>query len=77
MHNNHCAYKIDLFNAYDRVYWGFLEKALAKLGFCQTWIKWIMVCIRSVIFAVKVNGATLELVPSTRGLRHGCPLSPY
>ena len=37
-HNTHCAYKLDLAKAYDKVDWDFLEGALEKLGFHARWI---------------------------------------
>uniref|UniRef100_A0A8I6X7Y2 Reverse transcriptase domain-containing protein n=1 Tax=Hordeum vulgare subsp. vulgare TaxID=112509 RepID=A0A8I6X7Y2_HORVV len=55
-----CAYKLDLSKAYDRVDWDFLEKALSRWGFSEQWIAWIMTCVRSVRYSVKLNGKLLE-----------------
>uniref|UniRef100_A0A8R7V269 Reverse transcriptase domain-containing protein n=1 Tax=Triticum urartu TaxID=4572 RepID=A0A8R7V269_TRIUA len=75
--NTHCAYKLDLAKAYDRVDWNFLEGVMVKYGFSKKWITWIMVCVRSVRYTVKFNGELLECFTPTRGLRQGDPLSPY
>ena len=75
--DNHCAYKLDLAKAYDRVDWNFLEGVMGKLGFEQKWIKWVMTCVRSVTFSVRCNESLLEAFLPTRGLRQGDPLSPY
>lgn len=75
--NTHCAYKLDLAKAYDRVDWRFLEGVLDQYGFGKKWIAWIMVRVRSVRYSVECNGELLERFQLTRGLRQGDPLSPY
>jgi len=74
---NFGAFKLDLSKAYDRVDWCFLEKALVKLGFNGTWVRWIMACVSSVHYPVRFNGALLDSFQPSRGLRQGDPLSPY
>jgi len=48
--------KLDMSKTYDRVEWKFLEVVIEKLGFSQRWISLIMVCVRTVSYAVVVNG---------------------
>jgi hypothetical protein len=75
--DTHCAYKLDLSKAYDRVDWNFLERSLRKMGFSETWIFWVMTCVRSVRFRVRINRHDHETFSPSRGLRQGDPLSPY
>lgn len=72
-----CAYKLDLSKAYDRVDWEFLRCVRIKVGFCETWVRWIMTCVTMVKYSVSLNGNLLEPFSPTRGLRQGDPLSPY
>jgi hypothetical protein len=72
-----CAYKLDLAKAYDKVDWKYLDETLRKLGFATKWISWIMCCVKTVTYSVRLNGELLEKFNPTRGLRQGDPLSPY
>lgn len=57
--------------------WSFLEGVLTRFGFCQQWKNWVMTCVRSVRYAVKLNGTILDFFEPSRGLRQEDPLSPY
>ncbi|GMJ14222.1 hypothetical protein HRI_005091400 [Hibiscus trionum] len=71
------AFKADLSKAYDRVEWPFVEKMLLTLGYNERWVSLLMDCISTVNYSVCFNGSPGESFRPTRGLRQGCPLSPY
>jgi hypothetical protein len=75
--NSHCALKLDMMKAYDRLEWPYLEAILGKLGFAQAWIDVVMGMIKSVSFSVLFNGEKLDQFKPTRGIRQGDPISPY
>ncbi|CAL1399429.1 unnamed protein product [Linum trigynum] len=69
--------KIDLAKAYDRISWNFLEVTLVEAHLPAECIKIIMACVTTTSFQVLWNGGETESFTPSRGLRQGCPLSPY
>jgi hypothetical protein len=73
----HCALKLDMMKAYDRVEWKYLEAIMLKLRFCQSWVNKVMKCVTSVSFSILFNGEQLLEFKPTWGIRQGDPISPY
>lgn len=71
------ALKLDISKAYDRVSWRFLRHRMQVMGFCGTWIDWMMMCVKTVSYNFCLNGSMVGPVIPKRGLRQGDPLSPY
>eukprot|EP00253_Pinus_taeda_P029799 PITA_29799 len=69
--------KLDLANAFDRVRHSFLFVVLKKMGFDSLFINTIAACISGPWISPLINGRPCEALQSSRGLRQGCPLSPY
>jgi hypothetical protein len=67
---------LDFEKAYDRVEWGFLEGALTKLGFDETWVRWVRALYIDPWCAVGVNGQTSEFFRLNRSIRQGYPTYP-
>ncbi|XP_026458833.1 uncharacterized protein LOC113359390 [Papaver somniferum] len=72
-----CALKIDLTKAYDTVRWETIFYMLQQLGFPDMFINWIQRCITSAKFSIIINGSPYGFFGAKRGLRQGCPISPY
>ena len=69
--------KLDRSMAYDRVEWGFLYAVMERIRFPQSWISVVMDCISSSNLSFLLNGKSIGCMVPSRGLRQGCPLSPY
>jgi hypothetical protein len=47
------------------------------MGLTLQSVNWIMGCLESANFVVLINGSPSRFFRATRGLRQGCPLSPF
>lgn len=54
---------------YDQMEWDFLETTMHKMGFCDTWVSWIMKCISTISTSVKVNGEPMPFCHPTHGIK--------
>ena len=68
-------FKVDFEKAYE--VWSFLDQVMAKMGFGKKWRAWILGCVSTVSILVLVNGAPTLQFRISKGLRQGCPLSPF
>lgn len=69
--------KLGLANTFDRVRHSFLIAVLQKMGFAAPFLDLMKACIMGPWISPLVNGRPGPPFQSSRGLRQGCPLSPY
>ena len=67
---------LDQEKAFDRVDWSFLFKTLSKMGFGDSFIKWIRLLYTNPRCSIMVNGHISPFFSPSRGVRQGCPLPP-
>lgn len=72
-----CAIKVDLKKAFDTLNWRFPSQVLQRMGFPTVFIDWFMICIRSCMISLKINGSLEGFFKAQSGLRQGDPMSPY
>jgi len=68
---------IDFAKAFDSMEWEFVYKAMDYYGFPEKFINWIKIMYVDINSCVINNGNISKLFYPTRGVRQGCPLSPY
>ena len=68
---------LDQEKAFDTVDWSFLRSTLFALGFGQSFIGWVDMFYKNSSSAVNVNGYVSSCFLLSRGVRQGCPLSPF
>jgi mannosylglycoprotein endo-beta-mannosidase len=69
--------KIDIAKTFDRLEWNFIIEALVCKWLQDHLINLIHACVSSPIFSVVINGQPFAKFRGNRGIRQGCPLSPY
>lgn len=68
---------IDFEKAYDFLEWPFIDKALKYFNFGDNVRKWVTVMYTGTNSCVVNNGWRSDFFNISRGVRQGCPLSPY
>ena len=68
---------LDFEKAFDTVEWSFIWKTLGSFNFGSSLISWIKVCYHNIESCVLNNGWESNYFTPERGVRQGCPLSPY
>ncbi|KHN44526.1 LINE-1 reverse transcriptase like, partial [Glycine soja] len=56
---------------------GFLDYMLKRMGFCESWRKWINGCLNTATISILINGSPSKEFTPKRGLRQGDPLAPF
>lgn len=68
---------VDFEKAFDTLEWKFLHYCLKKFNFGDSFIKWIHTFQTNSSACVINNGYSSNYIKLKRGVRQGCPLSPY
>ncbi|XP_074288360.1 uncharacterized protein LOC141613520 [Silene latifolia] len=71
-----CMIKIDIQKAFDSVDWSSLNTMLVALGFPVQFIQWVITCVTTAHYSLKINGNVVGYFPGQKDLRQGDPLSP-
>ena len=68
---------VDYEKAFDSVEWSFVKECLTFFNFGDTIIKWVDILYNNISSCISNNGWFSEFFKPSRGVRQGCPLSPY
>ncbi|KAL9961988.1 hypothetical protein ACROYT_G031039 [Oculina patagonica] len=68
---------VDFEKAFDSIEWSFIERALIHFGFGPSLVNWFRLFYKDVSSAIQNNGWVSEHFILGRGVRQGCPMSPY
>ena len=68
---------LDFEKAFDTLEWTFIQKTLKYFGYGPQLLKWINIFYCNTESCILNNGWVSNFFKPTRGVRHGCPLSPY
>ena len=68
---------LDFEKAFDTLEWTFIQKTLKCFGYGPQLLKWINIFYCNTESCILNNGWASNFFKPTRGVRQGCPLSPY
>ena len=69
--------QLDFRKAFDTIEWEFIQRTIALFNFGESIQRWISIFYTNTESAVLNNGFCTNYFSLSRGLRQGCPLSPY
>ena len=68
---------VDFEKAFDSIEWAFIERALVHFNFGPSLVTWFKLFYNDASTAIQNNGWVSEHFTLSRGVRQGCPMSPY
>ena len=68
---------VDFEKAFDTLEWTFVEKTLSFYNFGEAIKSWIKLFYSNITSCIQNNGWSSDFFQLGRGVRQGCPLSPY
>ncbi len=68
---------IDFEKAFDSLEWSFIEKTLKQFNFGSSILNWVKTFYKNSTSSIVNNGWATPMFKLERGVRQGCPLSPY
>ena len=68
---------VDFEKAFDTLEWTFVVKTLSFYNFGESIKSWIKLIYTNITSSIQNNGWSSEFFQLGRGVRQGCPLSPY
>ena len=68
---------LDFEKAFDRVDWWYRNEVLRTLGFPPSLIHMINALYNEASLQLIINGELSDTITQTRGVRQGCPISPF
>ena len=68
---------LDFEKAFDTIKWSFIIKSLQLFNFGKSFISWIQTVYKNTESTVMNFGNTCGFFKLSRGIRQGCPISPY
>ena len=74
---NPCLVAVDFEKAFDFLERSFVIHSLKYFKFGPKILNWVNILYKDIDSCVTNNGWTSQFFPVTRGVRQGCPLSPY